>query len=131
MVVRCRHCQTFRKEWRWRNPQYRDRIRYPDCYYGEGRDGWLNQETRELYSEFIKDGLRERMVTEAEPEPGGSSRLRELVERGFGVGVPWTKGGLNDRLLKRWLDKIDWDEICVALRLLSGSSRAESSTAAG
>ena len=127
MVVRCRTSDTFFEP--WKNPKYRFRIWYPAYRDCPCRDGWLNWETHLVYSEFTKTReVKEQMVTEA--ETGGPSRLRELVEREFGIGGPWVVPGLKDKLREGWLDRIDWDEICVGLRLLSTAARPASHAAA-
>jgi len=116
MVVRCRTSDTFFQP-PWKNPQYRGRIWYPGC-----RDGWLNDETRLMYSAFTKtQDAKERMVIEAETD--GPSKLRELAERAFGTDGVWAEPDLKAQLLELSLDRIDWDEICVGLKLLSTGSR--------
>jgi hypothetical protein len=116
MVVGCRTSNTFFRP-PWKNPEYRGRIWYPGS-----RDGWLNEETSLVYSAFTKtQDAKERMAFEA--ETGGPSKLRELAERALCTDAAWAEPDLEAQLRKLSLGRIDWDEICVGLKLLSTGAR--------
>ena len=51
LVVRCRTSDRFFKP--WKNPEYRGRIWYP-AYDKFAPDGWLNDETRLVYTAFTE-----------------------------------------------------------------------------